>query len=397
MVKLTILSTGFLRHEKDTRGLSVYEIAKNLIKQGVEVEVIAPADPKTKSEETIGQIKTSRFNYFYPKSMQKLAYGAGIPSNLKKSILARLQLPFFTSSFILKSIGRCKHSDIIHAQWILSGLVGIITKFFYNKPVFLTVRRIVHKSGLMKEINKFIIENVDYVFFNSTFTQKKVLEFARPKKHSVLHPTLDTNKFNPNLKSDIRNKLGIDKNKKIIFSLGLLVEKKGFNHLIKAISLLDKKVRDNFVLIIGGQGSEKQKLVKLITNLNLQDNIKLVGEINSKETPLYYNLADLFILPSIIDSKGETETFGVVLIEAMACGCPVIASNVGGIPDIVTPEVGFLVEQKNPEQIAEKIIHLLKNPSLMKKMSSSARKRIVTNFNSDKVGEELIKHYKQLQ
>ena len=100
------------------------------------------------------------------------------------------------------------------------------------------------------------------------------------------------------------------------------------------------------------------------------------------------------MLPSIIDSAGETETFGVVLLEALACGCPVIASNVGGIPDIVEPQVGFLVEQKNERQIANKMEILLRDSKLRKKMSLSARKRILKYFNSGKVAEDLIKKYK---
>jgi len=393
-MKVAILTTGFLRHAADTRGLSVYEIAKNLVVRGVNVEVIAPADCNTKPYESIGRIKIARFNYFFPKSMQKLAYGAGMPTNLKKSILAKIQLPFFVFSFILKSLRRCKDCDIIHAQWILSGLAGIIIKTFYKKPVFLTIRRVVHGSTLMKRINKYIIEHVDYVFFNSSYTERKVLEFAKPRNHAILHPTINVDKFRPGLKTGLKKELGIKSSNGIIFSLGLLVEKKGFKYLIKAMSILDKKLRGQTILIIGGQGSEETKLKRLVNDLGLQHNVKFAGEISSKKTPYYYNIADLFVLPSIIDSAGETETFGVVLLEALACGCPVIASNVGGIPDIVEPQVGFLVEQKNERQIANKMEILLRDSKLRKKMSLSARKRILKYFNSGKVAEDLIKKYK---
>lgn len=392
-MKVAILTTGFLRHINDTRGLSVYEIAKNLVINGVNVEVIAPADCNTKPYESIDRIKIMRFNYFFPKSIQKLAYGAGIPTNLRNSILAKIQLPFFVLFFTFKSLRRCKDYDVIHAQWILSGLISIIIKIFYRKPVFLTIRRIVHKGVLMKKVNKYIIEHVDYVFFNSSYTEKKVLEFAKPRNYAILRPTINVHKFRPGLKTDLKKELGIKSDKRIIFSLGLLVEKKGFKYLIKAMSILNKKLRDQTILIIGGQGSEEIRLKKLVNDLGLQHNVKFVGEIDSKKTPHYYNIADLFVLPSIIDSSGETETFGVVLLEALACGCPVIASDVGGIPDIVTPKVGFLVEQKNEKQIANKIEMLLRNSKLRKKMSASARKRILKCFNPDKVAEDLIKQY----
>ena len=104
----------------------------------------------------------------------------------------------------------------------------------------------------------------------------------------------------------------------------------------------------------------------------------------------------MFVLPSIIDSKGETETQGLVLAEAMACGTPVVGSNVGGIPDVITPEVGFLAEPKNSIDLADKIVMMLSDPETRKKMSQSAIRWAREHFSWHSVSRKYIEIYNEI-
>ncbi len=386
-----MLATSFLRFKDDTRGLPIYEL---MIMLGGRIKfvVVAPSDIKTKNREIIDGIEIHRFTYMLPRGLQKLTYGDGIPTNLRKSFLARAELPLFLFFFFLKTLFVAKDCDLIHAQRILSGLIGLLVKKIRKKPVLLTVRRAVNTGFLMKRVNKFVLENVDYVFFNSSYTKNKFLSFTKPRAYSVVRPTVDCHKFRPGLKTNLKEKYKIKKGDFVLLTIGQLVEKKGFKYLVQALPLVLKK-HNNVKLIIGGYGIEENNLRALAKDLDVGNNVIFAGEIKSNLTSYYYNIADIFILPSIMDSKGETETLGVVLLEAMACGCAVIGSNVGGIPDVITKSVGFLVEQKNPKQIAEKINFLLDNKHIMKRMGANAIKRVKDNFTRDKAKGNILEAY----
>ncbi|MDP3918840.1 MAG: glycosyltransferase [Nanoarchaeota archaeon] len=390
---ICMISCVYLRYKNDTRGLMIYEINKNLIQKGLSMKVVAPNSDNYKNFEILDNTRIYRFNYFYPKKYQVLAYGSGIPVNLRNSNLAKIQVPLFFFSFLNKALKIAPTSNIIHAQWIAAGFVGLFVKKITKKPLIVTVRRISNK-GIMKYVNKVVLKNADYITFNSNYMMEESLKIAKPKKCSVIHNILDSEKFKPQ-ESNLRKKLNIDKNTKVILFLGLLVEKKGLPYLVNAFKKIHEE-DNNTVLIIGGHGIELDHLKKLGTKLNIIDKMIFLGHIEADKTPELFNIADIFILPSIIDSQGETETLGVVLLEAMACEKPVIASRIGGIIDFVDDKVGYLVEPKNSDQIAEKAILLLKDEKKRKELGKAGRKRVLEKFSAEKLTQDLLKVYKEV-
>jgi glycosyltransferase involved in cell wall biosynthesis len=140
-------------------------------------------------------------------------------------------------------------------------------------------------------------------------------------------------------------------------------------------------------LLIVGTGPEREALILDAQELGLRDRVELVGTVPTRDLPSYYLSADVFVLPSIT-LKGKTEGLGVVLLEAMASGCPVIGSNVGGIPDIITDgENGFLVPEQNPGAMADKIIQIFSDANLREKFRENAYERIGESFTWDKIGK----------
>jgi len=132
-------------------------------------------------------------------------------------------------------------------------------------------------------------------------------------------------------------------------------------------------------------------LVKKIKSLNLENEVSLIHAVDPKLIPKLLSNSDLFVLPSIVDSQGETETLGVVFIEAMASGLPVIGTRVGGIVDVIVDgKTGFFVEQKSPEDLAKKIILLLNSPARMRIMAKNARKRAETHFDWNQIIERYL-------
>jgi len=182
---------------------------------------------------------------------------------------------------------------------------------------------------------------------------------------------------------------------KILF-VGRLVERKGVEYLIKAFKEIEKDFPD-YKLHIVGEGPLKKSLEFLSKRLGIEDKVKFLGFISDKELVKEYLTSTLFVLPAIIDSRGDTEGLGVVLIEAMYFGLPVIASSVGGISDIVKDEYnGLLVREKNIEELAIAIKRLLENGKLRNEISRNAKDFIKTRFSWEKIINDFEKLYEIL-
>lgn len=175
-----------------------------------------------------------------------------------------------------------------------------------------------------------------------------------------------------------------------ILYVGRLTKRKGVDILLKAI-LIIKKMVPNLSLFIIGTGPQENELKRLVKELNIEENVKFLGFVSEDEKYSYYKSVDTCVVPSI-----DYDYAPIVLLEAMACGKPIVASNIGGIPFIVeNGKTGLLFEPGNIEELAKKIIMLLKNANLREKMGKVGRKKI-KNFTWDKIALQTVKVYKEV-
>jgi glycosyltransferase involved in cell wall biosynthesis len=168
------------------------------------------------------------------------------------------------------------------------------------------------------------------------------------------------------------------------------------DYLIRAFpSVLEKQ--SNARLLIVGSGPRKADLLSASERLRLRDKVIFQDAVSQEELVRYYSMADVFVLPSVTTDKGETEGLGVVLLEAMACGVPVIGSAVGGIPDIIKDgETGLLVVEKNPKDLAEKICRLFTDGELSKKLSENGLRFVTRKFSWDVIAKEYAELYETI-
>jgi glycosyltransferase involved in cell wall biosynthesis len=179
--------------------------------------------------------------------------------------------------------------------------------------------------------------------------------------------------------------------KNIIF-VGRLVERKGVRYLIEAFSRVAGSIPHCLVII--GDGPERVALEADARRLGVEDRVRFTGMITDDELKKYYQSCSFFVLPAVYDKKGDTEGLGVVLLEAMSYKKPVIASNVGGITDIVTDEEnGLLVPPADSITLAQAIEKMAKSRQLRKTLGQAAQKTVDEKFNWDKIVRELIALY----
>jgi glycosyltransferase involved in cell wall biosynthesis len=284
--------------------------------------------------------------------------------------------------------------DIVHAQgsFFLYSTTAALVRNRY--PTLLTVHGIVAKefkflSGISfifgilihKPNERYVVSKVQNIIVVSLHAKNLISEMTQSKIH-VIPNGIDF--------EDIQNILP-DKSTEFpyILYVGNLVKVKGVDLLVKAIPNI-KKAIPNIRVFIGGLGPQEKELKKLVKKLNIEENVKFLGFISGNEKYSYYKSTDLCVVPSFY------ETFGIVCLEAMACGKPVVASNVGGIPYVVEDgKTGLLFECGNANDLAEKVIILLKNKEMREKMGKEGREK-AKEFSWDKIAEKTVKVYKEM-
>jgi len=249
--------------------------------------------------------------------------------------------------------------SLIHAHFLYNGFIGEAFKSLSGKPLIVTahgsdVYDLPFRDNWYETLAKHILRKADQIITVSQFNAKKLLLLGvQSAKINVIPNGFDEKLFRPASSFQARSRLGVPHNKKLLLSIGSLEEMKGYAYLIDAMSFISRARRD-VLLVIVGSGSLKEKLLRRIKKLGLEQNILLAGRKTHDEIPTWINASDFFVLPSL------GEGFPTVLPEAMACGKPVIGTEVGGVSEIITnQEVGMLVSPKDAEALASTIIEAL--------------------------------------
>lgn len=305
--------------------------------------------------------------------------------------------------FELKQIIKNFKPDLIHANiWNpMAGKYAIFTAKKLKIPLVTTEHDPFEVKGLKKLFKRKLLEPIQKIITVSDANQK-VMELLYPEtknKLTTIHNGINLKKIEIQLKALTSNKIATIKkeifkaesNEKIILSAGTLHERKGFKYLIEAFKTVHQKYPKS-KLIIAGEGPERKNLEDLIKNLHLVPNCLL---ISWRENIIELMAAsDIFVLPSI------KEAFGLVILEALACKLPVIATKAGGIPEIIKNENGLLVAAQNSNELSEAIIKILEDQALHEKLSSLGYKRVQdfkvekNTQKTEKIYEEVIKQKK---
>ena len=360
--KILIVTSTFPRSEIDVSSARFVFDLSQAMTEFYEVHVLAPHSPGAKRKEVLDEVRVHRFRYFLPEKAQGLTKEAGIMSNIKKSKFLFLQLPFFFCSELFNVIRIVKKEkiDIINSHWMIpQGLTISFIKRLLNVKHVMTI----HAAGIFtlkrwggfgKKIASFIVGRSDLVLPVSSYIKKVLDELVLSEFNFRVLPMGVKSDFNVYQKKISQERIGQQKDFRVLF-VGKLVEKKGVEYLLAALILLkDKGVR--FKLTIAGGGPLEEKLRLFVLREGLAGDVYFTGWISNNKLPELYTEADITVVPSVYDSKGETEGMPVVVLESLATGTPVLGSRISGIPDIVEDGVnGWIVDYGNKYALSEKI------------------------------------------
>lgn len=374
-------------------GLNVYvlELARQLAARGCSVDLFSRASSRDQAEVTdlspglrAVHLRAGPARYLRPESIYKYV-----------DVFTRAVLDFQAREGI--------DYDLVHSHYWLSGLCGEQLRRSWNVPhvtMFHTLGEIKNRASLSEHETDLrirseaeIIRGVDRVVCATEQERNLIRQLyaADPAKVMVIPLGVDLERFRPLDKEAARAALGLQ-DERIVLFVGRLEPLKGVDILINAAALLESDV-DCSVLIVGGDSGSRAQVARLrdlARERGIEQRVAFVGAVDHDQLPLYYSAADVCVVPS------HYESFGLVAVEAMASGLPVVASRVGGLTGTVRDgETGYLVPWLCPEPFAERIELLLSNEPLRRSLGEAAREA-VTRFRWETVAASILALYDEL-
>jgi len=295
-----------------------------------------------------------------------------------------------------------KSNDLIHVHGhpYLSSLVAAKIAKRYSKPLVLTQHNtFIEYNNIWDTVEKLndlavgkqVLQEADKIIVVSNATKNYVLSLgADPEKVRVIHNGVDLERFKPlsGVKEEMRKKLGIPQDAIIVLTVRRLVYKNGIDTLLESAEIAVKN-NPKLVFVVVGKGPDFEEVKEKIVQLEMERKFRLTGFVPDEDLPLYYNVADLFALPS---KSGEG--LPLVALEALACGLPLIATNVGGTSEVMSEDYGKLVPPNSPASFAEAVLEFSRKD--LPVLTKDLRKMMEQKYSWDQNVEKLGKIYEEL-
>lgn len=368
--KLLVTASTFPRWEGDTEPRFVLDLCSHMANE-FDVTVLVPAAPGAKSREYLEGVEIIRYHYFPIHKWESLCYPGAIVPRIKERKIRVLLVPFLFISLYLHLLKLLPEYDVVHAHWLLPQ--GIVQSFF-KKPYIVTghggdVTSL--NRGIIKKLKIRCLRRAGNVTVVSEHLKNKVLKLVPELEPSVISMGVNAKKFGKQYY--IPNYFG-QGDKKVVLFVGRLAEKKGVTYLVDAMCRIDAK------LVIVGDGPLRNALeeqAKLINENENDEKIKFLGAKTHEELKVIYASSDVFVVPSVTAKDGDQEGFGLVMLEAMASGLPVVASNSGGISQLIHDgENGILCAERDSVGLSKNINNLLTDCHLYKNITDGGAKTV---------------------
>jgi D-inositol-3-phosphate glycosyltransferase len=376
---------------KDTGGMSVYirELARELGRFGHQIDIY------TRLQSDAGQSAANLYD-----NVRLIRLGIPNGGGLSKLALYPYLTKFFRALEQFRLAADLSY-DIIHSHYWLSGRLGNWAQTSWDRPhvaTFHTLGEVKnrtgtgdHEPGFRLAGEKEIVHTCHRILAPTERERDSLIRLydAPPEKIGVVPCGVNLDRFYPESKTAARRQLGFDANDRILLYVGRFDSLKGLNTLLGAMTYL-KDLPGIRLVIVGGDGAdspEHQALVRKTQRLGLGDIIMFAGRVDQHKLRPYYGAADVLVLPS------RYESFGMVGLEALACGRPVVATPVGAVDDLIRmARAGCIVSDPTARALADGIRSIISNPGLP---APDAIRRSIVDFSWSNIASAVIAEYEK--
>ncbi len=409
--------TAWPRFADDVITPWLVELLRRLRERGVEAEVLAPAyrggpggrdappagrmaggptarDETARASPAQGSIPVHRFRYA-PSCLERLTHDETVPDRLGRSPAWALLLPAYLAGGLLasRSVGRSR-PDVVHVHWPMphalfgaamraaaGGRTGLVCSYYSVE-----LRWVERRLPALRPFLRWTARTADEVTAISTATADRVRTLSGRQARVIPFAAA----VDPMEPADERRPLEGEE-LRLLF-VGRLVERKGVEVLVRGLPRILAERRAHLTVV--GEGAWEPRIREAVRQEGVEAHVRLTGRLCEEELRRAYARCDIFVLPAVVDRKGDTEGLGVVLLEALRFGRPVVASAVGGIPDIVVPgRSGWLVPPGDPAALAERILTVAGSPEEARRVAAGGRAWAAERFSWDRILDELVECY----
>ena len=395
-MKVLYLVTAYARDPSDVITPWLVETIRRLAARGVEVEVLAPAYRGLK-DQTIGGVRVRRFRYA-PRAWETLTHDQTAPDRIRERPWFLGLVPGYVAAGSRAAARAAREGgfDVVHAFWpIPQGVLGLAAKRASGLPLVSTffgveLTWMEKQFPFLAPLLRRMVRGSDAVTAISTYTAER-LKRQVPGVEPAIIPfgaAVDAPAVPPPYTYDGARPF------EMLF-VGRLVERKGVHVLLEALASLPPERRARLHVV--GDGPDREKLEALAARLSLGDRAVFHGFVSKEELQRRLTECDAFVLPAVIDAKGDTEGLGVVLLEAMSYARPVIASAAGGIVDIVKDgRNGWLVPPGDAPALARAVAEAMDDPARARERGLAGREDVETGFSWDAIADRLAEVYRRV-
>jgi glycosyltransferase involved in cell wall biosynthesis len=384
--------TAFPRAPDDVIVPWLVQLLKRLQVAGHEVEVFT-SSYRGAPDQVVSGIPVHRFRYF-PRRWERLTHEEAAPDRMRRALLYRVMAVCFVVAGMVAAWRLCRRQryDVIHVHWpfplALFGWAAqrarpaaLVTTFYGVE-----LRWVKTAMPFLRGFLKWAARRSDRVVAISSYTADELRELVQVPIEVIPYTTSLPAPAAP--RAERRSAAGPF----TVLFVGRLVERKGVSHLVDAVSLLRSGV--DVRLVIVGDGPERARIEARIREQGLDGRVVVRGRVSEAELQVAYAAADAFVLPAVMDRRGDTEGLGVVLLEAMNHRVPVIASAIGGIMDIVEDGVsGLLVPPGDATALAAALERLARVPDLAVGLGDAGYRRLHERFSWEAITRRWVEVY----
>lgn len=380
--RLLVLTSTYPRWKGDPEPAFVHQLASRLV-QRFDVTVLCPHAPGARTRETLDGVDVVRYRYA-PERLETLVNDGGIVANLRLHPWKCLLLPTFVLglSWRLFRLARSRRFDVAHAHWLLPQGLLMAALHWLPGPVlpFVVTSHgadlYALQGALLRRLKRLVAKKAASVAVVSDAMKGELARQGIQGPAVTLPMGVDLSaRFTPD---------GSERERFRILFVGRLVEKKGLRVLLAVMPEVRRR-HPQARLTVVGFGPELGALQSQARMLGIEDAVEFVGAVAQSELPGFYRRATVFVAPFVRASDGDQEGLGLVTIEAIACGCPVVVSALPAVEDLLDAgrHGGILVEPGDPHALAVAVVRVLDEPAVAADRALELRRSIMQRYDWD--------------
>ncbi len=377
-------------------GAYVHYLSRELAKLGNDVHVVAQWNEGKKTFENVDKVNIHYLKCPKTPIIRSWRFASSTFNKLEelrkelKFDVIHANLPLVPDFAIPQNSGETLVTTS-HSTW--PGEAAAIRREKFEK-LNTNERFMLRFNRMLKSFEKGLMERASALIAVSLYTKKELMDFYEmpEEKIHVIYNGVDVQKFRPQLdKVEVRHKLSLKEDARIILCVGRLYHRKGLSTLLRSIPKIVSNFNDvKFILAGKGLGGEEKELLDLAKSLKVKDFVTFTGYFPDDALPNLYAASDIFVLPALY------ENFPFAILEAQASGLPVISTRVGGIPEyVIEGKNGLLTDPGKHEQLADVVITLLRDTELATKLGESGRKQVEEKFSWPLITAQVIETYRK--